>query len=83
MNPEEDQEKWFNLLAAARVIASEDLKSSNDLLEIADQLLESINENLDQDQKIKIIGQLIEISSRLTQRSKFMSTSIAKLVGAL
>jgi hypothetical protein len=79
-----DKSEWYNTIALARITASADLKTSNDLLEIIDTLIDlPPSEVLSLEKRVEIAKQLLEIAKQLSGRSREMSTSISKLVGVI
>lgn len=79
-----DQNDWYRVLSLARSNAAQDLRISNEILEISDGLVAAVQAgNLTEDQASQISQQLIEKALELAENSKEINFAITKLVGAI
>ena len=78
------QNDWYRVLSLARSNASEDLKISNEILEISDNLTAAYRAgNISEQQIEEFSEQLVEKAMELADNSKEINFAIVKLVGAL
>lgn len=79
-----DEQEWYRVLMIARINAANDLKISNEILEVVDQLVEATNKRELTDQKVSEFSKsLINSAIELSDLSKKMSVAISKLVGTI
>lgn len=80
----EAQNDWYRVLSLARSNAAQDLKISNEILQISDDLLEAVKDGkLTEDQANAISHKLIKKALELANNSKEINFAITKLVGAI
>lgn len=84
MDDQEAYAKWMLVLNSARKVASEDLKSSNDLLELTEHLMAlKETEHKASAETQEIAKALVDVALKLTENSRILSSAISKLVGAI
>lgn len=84
MTEEVSTSEWYNALALARVIASNDLSASNELLGLVDELVSRERDKAIQpDEASKIAGTILMVAIKLADNSRALSTSVSKLVGVI
>ncbi len=79
-----DQNDWYRAIVLARLIAANDLRVSNEILDISDALkIAAKNGELTEAKAIEIADKLIEKSLELSKSSGDLNYTVTKLVGAV
>ncbi len=78
------QNDWYRVLSLARSNAAQDLKISNEILEISDALIAAAKAgDLPEEQVTEIAQKLVKKALELSDNSKEINFAITKLVGAI
>ncbi|MAI61987.1 MAG: hypothetical protein CBB87_05770 [Micavibrio sp. TMED27] len=78
------QNDWYRVLSLARSNAAQDLRISNEILEVSDSLIAAAKAgDLSEEQITEISKDLIKRALELSDNSKEINFAITKLVGAL
>ncbi|MCB9989978.1 MAG: hypothetical protein H6867_01200 [Rhodospirillales bacterium] len=78
------QHDWYRVLSLARSNAAQDLKISNEILEISDALIAAAKAgDLPEEQVTEITQKLVKKALELSDNSKEINFAITKLVGAI
>jgi hypothetical protein len=79
-----DQNDWYRVLTLARIIAANDLRVSNEILDISDSLkIATKNGKLTEEEISEITNKLVQKSLELSDSSKNLNHAITKLMGVV
>lgn len=77
-----NQNDWYRVLTLARLVAANDLRVSNEILDISDHLkLVAKDGKLTEEEAVKIVNELIQKSLELSDSSRDLNYAITKLMG--
>lgn len=79
-----DQNDWYRVLMLARVIAANDLRVSNEILDVSDSIKQAAkNGKLTEEEAAQIANKLVQKSLELSGSSKSLNYAITKLMGVV
>lgn len=79
-----DQNDWYRVLSLARVVAANDLRVSNEILDISDDLkLAAKDGNITEEELAGIVNKLVQKSLELSGSSRDLNYAITKLMGVV